>query len=157
MIDINTTDSRVLPHRILDEYRFYTEDEKDCQMCLTRGWNHCRISRTESICCPPNNETGPCTKAKQVEYFYCSDFVRQSPLKRFTCPNRYPCNQNNTIYHMKHYLYDVQSSKWGFFSSEWKRYCSFIIQANSSLEGNLILKVPLIVGSDFYVVQMPKD
>lgn len=71
--------------------------------------------------------------------------------------NREPCNQNNTIYHMKHYLYDIQSSTWGYFGTEWKRYCSFIIQANSSLEGMITLKVPLLVGTDFYVIQMPKD
>ena len=47
--------------RNLVEYSYYTETEKDCQACLTRAWNHCRIDWRTHICCPPNNETGACT------------------------------------------------------------------------------------------------
>jgi len=126
-------------------------------MCLARGWNHCKINAGSSICCPPNNETDVCSREKQVEYQYCSDFVSNQVAKRFTCPSREPCNQNSTIYHMKFYLYDIQAGKWGFFSNEWKRYCSYIIQANSSLDGQLTLKIPLLTGTNFYIIQMPKD
>ena len=51
-----------LPRRELDEYQYFTEDEKDCQACLTRAWNHCRIDKDTHICCPPNNETELCTR-----------------------------------------------------------------------------------------------
>ena len=78
-------------------------------------------------------------------------------MKRFTCMNRDPCTLNNTIYHMKYYLYDIQQSSWGYFGSEWKRYCTYMIQANSSMDGALTLKIPLLSGTDFYVISMPKD
>ena len=48
--------------RQLEEYAYFTEDEKDCQACLTRAWNHCRIDWNTHICCPPNNETELCTR-----------------------------------------------------------------------------------------------
>lgn len=143
--------------RLEDQFYYYTYDEETCQACITRAWSHCKISDTEYLCCPPNNETGICMRTRQIRYKYCTDFVQQQALKRWTCISREPCNQNSTLYHFKFNNFDIQQGKWGFFDNEWKRYCTYMIQANSSLEGQLVLKIPLLVGADFYVMAMPKD